>query len=53
MADSMPAGVPLTPVEFDPFSESAAADGLPLTEPQREMWLAVQMGDEASCAYNV
>jgi amino acid adenylation domain-containing protein len=52
MAELTPAGAPLIPVEFDPFAEPAAADGLPLTEPQREMWLAVQMGDEASCAYN-
>ena len=43
---------PLMPVDFDPFADAAVADVLPLTEPQREMWAAVQMGDEASCAYN-
>jgi amino acid adenylation domain-containing protein len=26
--------------------------GLPLTESQTEIWLAAQMGDEASCAFN-
>ena len=52
MAEPVPGRPPLIPVEFDPFTQPAAADGLPLTEPQREMWLAVQMGDEASCAYN-
>ena len=44
--------VPLTPVDFDPFAEAEVAAALPLTEPQREMWGAIQMGDEASCAYN-
>jgi amino acid adenylation domain-containing protein len=43
---------PLTPVDFDPFADAEAPAVLPLTEPQREMWAAVQMGDEASCAYN-
>jgi len=42
----------LTPVDFDPFADAAASDVLPLTEPQKELWAAVQMGDEASCAYN-
>ncbi len=30
----------------------ASADALPLTESQTEIWLASQLGDEASCAYN-
>lgn len=51
MSDAGHGGMPLIPVDFDPFAE-AAADSLPLTGPQKEMWLAVQMGDEASCAYN-
>jgi amino acid adenylation domain-containing protein len=42
----------LTPVDFDPFAETAIADILPLTEPQTEIWAEVQMGDDASCAYN-
>jgi amino acid adenylation domain-containing protein len=29
-----------------------ALTGLPLTESQTEIWLAAQMGDEASCAFN-
>ncbi len=40
-------------------SEAAAAAatspgpaGIPLTESQTEIWLAAQMGDEASCAFN-
>jgi amino acid adenylation domain-containing protein len=32
---------------------AAAADGpVPLTESQLEIWLAAQLGDEASCAFN-
>ena len=30
----------------------AAADAVPLTESQLEIWLAAQLGDEASCAFN-
>jgi amino acid adenylation domain-containing protein len=30
----------------------AALTGIPLTESQTEIWLAAQMGDEASCAFN-
>jgi len=52
VAEREPTAMPLVPVEFDPFGHSPPAEGLPLTEPQQEMWLAVQMGDEASCAYN-
>jgi amino acid adenylation domain-containing protein len=33
-------------------SEGLASARIPLTESQREIWLAVQMGDEASCAFN-
>jgi amino acid adenylation domain-containing protein len=51
MSDASQAGMPLVPVDFDPFAP-LAADVLPLTEPQKEMWLAAQMGDEASCAFN-
>jgi amino acid adenylation domain-containing protein len=42
------------PVDFDPFSEGAAAPvDFPMTEAQREVWASVQMGSEASNAYNV
>jgi amino acid adenylation domain-containing protein len=44
--------MPLIPVEFDPFAEPTAAEVLPLTEPQKEVWLAAQMGDEASSVFN-
>jgi amino acid adenylation domain-containing protein len=44
--------ITLTSVDFDPFAETILPDILPLTEPQAEVWAAVQMGDEASCAYN-
>ena len=52
MTDEKSPGVPLTPVDFDPFAETAVSDVLPLTEPQTEIWAAVQMGSDASCAYN-
>ncbi len=30
----------------------ALADAVPWTEPQREIWLTAQLGDDASCAFN-
>jgi len=33
-------------------AQGGALSGLPLTESQTEIWLAAQMGDEASCAFN-
>lgn len=42
----------LTPVDFDPFAESPGPSRFPLTEAQREIWAAAQLGKEASCAYN-
>src|SRR4051794_3334873 len=42
------------PVDFDPFSEAAKNSvNFPMTESQREVWASVQMGAEASNAYNV
>src|SRR5579864_9821240 len=42
------------PVDFDPFADAAAqAVHFPMTEAQREVWASVQMGAEASNAYNV
>jgi len=52
MSEAAPKAMALTPVDFDPFADAAAPALLPLTEPQAEVWAAVQMGDEASCAYN-
>ena len=38
---------------FDPFAGGAIEATVPLTEPQSEMWLAVELGGEpANCAYN-
>ena len=42
----------LTPVDFDPFAEESEPVRFPLTEGQREIWASVQMGHEASSAYN-
>jgi amino acid adenylation domain-containing protein len=50
--EALPSGVTLIPVDFDPFAEPKEIAGLPLTEEQAEMWAAVQMAPEASCAYN-
>ena len=33
-------------------ASGSADSGIPLTESQTEIWLAAQMGDEASCAFN-
>jgi amino acid adenylation domain-containing protein len=42
------------PVDFDPFRDAVAQPvHFPLTEAQREVWASVQMGAEASNAYNV
>jgi amino acid adenylation domain-containing protein len=41
----------LTVIDFDPFA-SALARAVPTTEAQREVWLADQIGREASLAYN-
>jgi amino acid adenylation domain-containing protein len=41
------------PVDFDPFGDAAAPVHFPMTEAQREVWASVQMGAEASNAYNV
>jgi amino acid adenylation domain-containing protein len=42
----------LTPVDFDPFAEMAPDAPFGLSEAQKEIWAVVQMGPEASCAYN-
>lgn len=41
-----------TPVDFDPFSEGELVVTVPMTEAQKEIWLATQMGDAANCAFN-
>ncbi len=40
------------PVDFDPFAPRGAKIVLPLTPAQQEVWMAAQMGAEASTAYN-
>ncbi|KAF1710016.1 non-ribosomal peptide synthetase [Pseudoxanthomonas kalamensis DSM 18571] len=39
-------------VDYDPFADGLLARVVPTTEPQREVWLATQLGQEASLAYN-
>lgn len=39
-------------VDYDPFAGGALARVAPTTEPQRELWLASQLGEDASLAYN-
>ncbi len=41
-----------TQVDFDPFSGGEILLTAPVTEAQREIWLSVQLGDDANCAYN-
>ena len=42
----------LTEVNYDPFESRELARAVPTTEAQRELWLADQLGREASLAYN-
>lgn len=39
-------------VDYDPFALTALARVVPITEPQREVWLADKLGSEGSLAYN-
>jgi amino acid adenylation domain-containing protein len=41
-----------TEVEYDPFVSPAIARAVPTTDAQREVWLANQLGTDASLAYN-
>lgn len=41
------------PVDYDPFAGSARPRVVSTTEPQREIWLADQLGREASLAFNL
>ncbi len=47
-----PAASNLANSDFDPFAGPALARVVPTTEAQREVWLADQLGREASLAYN-
>ncbi len=42
----------LTAVDYDPFGTGMLARVAPSTEPQREIWLAANLGTDASLAYN-
>ena len=42
----------LSAVDYDPFAQAALARVVPVTEPQREVWLADKLGREGSLAYN-
>jgi amino acid adenylation domain-containing protein len=51
MNDHTPAAA--TAVDYDPFADAApVARVVPTTEAQREIWLACQLGGDASLAYN-
>jgi amino acid adenylation domain-containing protein len=41
-----------TSVDFDPFADGDLLLTAPATEAQKEIWLSVQLGDDANCAYN-
>jgi amino acid adenylation domain-containing protein len=43
----------LLAVDFDPFAEGELLLTVPATPAQTEIWLSVQMGDAANCAYNL
>lgn len=43
---AVPATIPACEIQ------QPALTGLPLTQPQVEVWLSAQLGDEASCAFN-
>ncbi len=40
-------------VDFDPFAAGELLLTVPATPAQTEIWLSVQMGDAANCAYNL
>jgi amino acid adenylation domain-containing protein len=44
--------VKFAPVDHDPFTGGAIESTIPSTEAQREVFIASQMGSDASCAYN-
>src|SRR5690606_33399133 len=52
MSAVKPAPAAGTEVDYDPFAGGALARVVPTTEPQREIWLADQLGRDASLAFN-
>jgi amino acid adenylation domain-containing protein len=47
-----PSPLTFTTVDFDPFAQGELSNSSPPTEPQREIWLSVQMSQDANCAFN-
>jgi amino acid adenylation domain-containing protein len=43
----------LIAIDFDPFAAGEILLAAPATPAQTEIWLSVQMGDAANCAYNL
>ncbi|OLP20470.1 non-ribosomal peptide synthetase [Leptolyngbya sp. 'hensonii'] len=41
-----------TAVDFDPFAGGDILLTAPATEPQKEIWASVRLGEDANCAYN-
>ncbi len=52
MSSPMHSDVHLTEVDYDPFATPELARAVPTTDAQRELWLADQLGREASLAFN-
>ncbi len=53
MNEIQPHPSPFSPVDYDPFADSTPlAEVVPSTEAQREIWLACQLGGDATLAYN-
>jgi amino acid adenylation domain-containing protein len=49
---TLPEAASMHEVDYDPFASSNIVRAVPTIEAQREIWLASQLGDEASLAYN-
>ncbi|MGH8075938.1 MAG: non-ribosomal peptide synthetase, partial [Lysobacter sp.] len=52
VSDASRSAPQLAAVDYDPFAQAALARVVPVTEPQREVWLADKLGSEGSLAYN-
>lgn len=48
----IPINTDFTELRFDPFSGPVIEQVMPPTMAQKEIWLSVQQGDDASCAFN-
>ena len=54
MNPALPQSVPsLSAVDYDPFAGGELACVVASTEPQREIWLADQLGTDASLSFNL